>query len=104
MIVALLTTVTISAVASIVTVAPARKPAPMIVTRVGRAVEPVDGEIAVTLGVMGAPGGGGVGSDGDLPSQAAHPIANANSTALRWILFVMASCLLVRKRESAGKT
>ena len=76
--------------ASIVTVAPARNPVPLIITRVGRAVEPVDGEIEVTLGVLGAPGGGGVGSDGDLPSQAEPPIANANSNTFPRVLFVMA--------------
>jgi hypothetical protein len=55
---------------------------------VGRAVEPVDGEIAVSLGALGAAEGSGagpdgVGADGDFPSQAVNPIANANSNTLR---------------------
>jgi hypothetical protein len=70
--VVLLTTATLSAMASTVTVAPARKPVPRIVTAVGRAVEPVDGEIAVTLGAAGGSGVGGAGPDGDLASQAAN--------------------------------
>jgi len=41
-----------------------RNPVPIIVTGVGRAVEPMDGEIAVTLGALGAAGGNGVGLDG----------------------------------------
>jgi len=75
-------------------------------TGIGRAVEPVDGEIPVTLGAAGGSGVGpdGVGPDGDLPSQAANPIANANTNTLRWVLFIMAFSLLIRKRESAVKT
>ena len=97
--------------ASTVTVAPARNPVPLIMTGVGRAVEPVVGEIAVTLGgageiavTLGAAGGSSVGPDGDLPSQALDPIANANSHTLRWALFVMAFSLPIRKRENAVKT
>jgi len=80
-------------------------------TGVGRAVEPTDGEIAVTLGAsdemgvtLGAVGGTSVGSDGDRPSQALDAIANANSNTLRWVLFVMTFSLPVRKRENAVKT
>ena len=65
-----------------------------------RAAEPVDGEIVAT---PGAAGGSGVGSDGDLPSQAVHPTARANSNNLRWVLFVVAFSILIRKRESAVK-
>ena len=89
MIIVLLTTVTLTAMASIVTVAPATNPVPAIMTGVGRTVEPVDGEIAVTLGApgpLGAPGAVGdseVGPDGDRPSQAANPIANAHSNTPR---------------------
>ena len=85
-IVVLLTTVTLTAATSTVTVAPARNPVPLIMTGVGRAVEPVDGEIAVTEGALaaaGGGGGGGVGPEGDCPAQAAHPIANANSNTPR---------------------
>jgi len=78
-----LTTVTLTALTSTVTVAPARNPVPLTVTVVGRAVEPVDGEIAVTLGALGALGGGAVGPDGDRPSQAGNPNANANSNTPR---------------------
>ena len=65
----------------------------MIVTGVGRAVEPVDGEIAVTLGALGAlgaAGDSGVGPDGDRFSHAVNPIANANSNTPSQALFVMA--------------
>jgi hypothetical protein len=55
-------------------------------TRVGRADEPVDGEIAVTVG---AAGGIGVGRDGDWPSQAANPIANVNSNIPRQAIFLI---------------
>ena len=55
-IVVLVTTVTLTATTSTVTVAPATSPVPLIVTGMGRAVEPVDGEIAVTLGALGALG------------------------------------------------
>ena len=74
-------------------------------TCVGRAVEPADGEIAVTLGATGGGGIGsdGVGPDGDLVSQAANPIANANSNTLRWVLVVMAFSLSIRERENAVK-
>ena len=99
-IVVLLTTVTLTAMTSTVTVAPARNPVPLIVTGVGRAVEPVDGEIAVTLGALGAAGDSGVGPDGDRPSQAVNPIANANSNTPRRALFVMAFSLLI---QEAGK-
>jgi hypothetical protein len=72
---------------------------------VGRAVEPADGEIAVTLGAAGGGGIGsdGVGPDGDLVSHAENPIANANSNTLRQVLFVMAFSLPIMKRESAVK-
>ena len=66
----------------------------------GRAVEPLDGGIAVTLG---AAGGSCVGPEGDLSSQALNPIANTNSNTLRWVLFVMAFSLN-RKRENAART
>jgi hypothetical protein len=86
-------------------------PVPLITTGVGRAVEPTEGEIAVTLGAssemgvtLGAVGGTSVGSDGDRPSQALDAIANANSNTLRRVLFVMAFSLLVRKRENTVKT
>jgi hypothetical protein len=88
-IVVLLTTLTVTALTSTVTVAPARNPVPLIVTDVGRAVEPVDGEIAVTLGAMGAAGGSAVGPDGDRPSQAANPIVSANSNTPRRMLVVL---------------
>ena len=52
-------------------------------TGVGRTVEPVDGETAVTVGAIGATGGGGVGADGGCPLHAAHPIANAKSNTPR---------------------
>jgi hypothetical protein len=68
-------------------------------TGVGRAVDPVDGEIAVTVGALGAAGGSGVGPDGDRPSQAANPIANANSNTPRWAIFVMACSLLSKEAE-----
>jgi hypothetical protein len=77
-------------------------------TGVWRAVEPVEGEIAVTVGapgVSGAARGSGVGPDGDRPSHAASPIANVNSTTPRWGLFVMAILSLpIRKRKSAVTT
>jgi hypothetical protein len=88
-IVVLSTTTTFTAMTSSLTVAPRRNPVPLIVTGVGRAVEPVDGEIAVTLGAFGAfgaAGGSRVGPDGERPSHAAHPIANANSNTSRWVL------------------
>ncbi len=85
--VVLLTTVTLTAMIPTVTVAPARNPVPLIMIRVGRTVEPVDGEIAVTLGTLGVPDGAagnrGVGLDGERPSQAPSPIANANSKTPR---------------------
>jgi hypothetical protein len=94
-----------------VTVVLPMNPVPLITTGVGRAVEPTDGEIAVTLSgsgkmavTLGAVGGTSVGSDGDRPSQALDAIANANSNTLRRELFVMAFSLLVRKRENAVKT
>jgi hypothetical protein len=102
-IVVLLTTLTLTALTSTVTVAPARNPVPLIVTDVGRAVEPVDGEIAVTLGAMGAAGGSAVGPDGDRPSQAANPIASVNSHTPRWVVVVMAFSLLFRKRKKRCK-
>jgi hypothetical protein len=58
-------------------------------TGVGRADEPVDGEIADTVGALGAAGGGGVGPDGDRPSQAANPIANVNSNTPRQAIFLI---------------
>ena len=103
MIVVLLTAWTRIAMASTVTIAPGRNPVPLIVTSVGRAVEPVEGEIAVTVGAGGAPGaadGSGVGPDGDLPSQAVSAIANVNSKTPRWVLFVMASFPL---NQESGK-
>jgi hypothetical protein len=90
--VVLLTTLTLTALISTVTVAPTRNPVPLIVTDVGRAVEPVEGEIAVTLGELGALGAAGgiaVGPDGERPSQAADPIARANSNTPRRILVVL---------------
>ena len=106
MIIVLVTTVTLAATALMVTVAPARNPVPLIVTGVGRTVEPVDGEIAVTLSAPGALGTLGAidGPDGDPPSQAAHPIANANSNTPRWVILVMDCSLLYRKRKSAVRT
>jgi hypothetical protein len=89
LIVVLLTTVTLTAMTSTLTVAPATNPVPLIMTGVGRADEPVDGEIAVTVGAMGAAGGGGVGRDGDCPSQAANPIANVNSNTPRQAIFLI---------------
>jgi hypothetical protein len=71
---------------------------------VGRTVEPVDGEIAVTLGAPGAVGDNDVGPDGDRPSQAANPIANAKSNTPRRVLIVMALVLLIRKRKSEART
>ena len=83
-------TMTSSAMASTVTLAPARNPVPLIMTDVGRIVEPIDGEIAVTRGAsreiavtLGAAGGTSVGSDGDRPSQALDAMANANSNTLQ---------------------
>ena len=61
----------------------------MIVTGVGRAVEPVDGEIAVTLGALRPAGESAVGPDGERPSQAANPIASANSDTPLWMLVVL---------------
>jgi hypothetical protein len=52
-------------------------------TGVGRAVDPVVGEMPVTLVALGAEGGSGVGAVRDLPSQAVNPIANAKSKTLR---------------------
>jgi hypothetical protein len=73
-------------------------------TGVERAVEPVDGEIAATVGARGAANNGGVGPDGDdRSSQAANPIAHANSNTPWWVLFVMACSsvsLLSMKRET----
>jgi hypothetical protein len=86
-IVVLLTTVTLTAMTSTVTVAPARNPVPLIVTGVGRTVEPLEGEIAVTLGA--AAGDGGVGPDGDCLSQATNPNANASSNTPRRVLLFM---------------
>ena len=63
----------------------------------------MDGEIAVTLGALGATGGRGVGPDGDRTSQADSPIANVNSNTPRWVLVVMDMCLLFRKRKSAAR-
>jgi hypothetical protein len=88
-IVALLTTLTLTALTSTITVAPARNPVPLIVTCVGRAVEPLDGEIAVTVGGLTAAGGSGVGPDGDWPSQAANPIARMNRQSPAFVLYVM---------------
>jgi hypothetical protein len=89
----LLRTATLTALASTVTVAPARNPVPVIITDVGRTVDPVDGEIAVTLGAPAAPGpgGGSVGPDGDRPSQAADPIANISRNPPRLVYLLMAS-------------
>ena len=85
-IVVLLTTVTLTTAISTLTVAPVTKPVPLITTGVGRAVEPVDGEIAVTVGAVGTVGGGGgVGPDGDRPSQAATALASANSNSPIWM-------------------
>ena len=103
-IVVLLTTTTSSTLASTVTVAPARNPVPLIVTGVVRTVEPVDGEIAVTVGALGTTRGSGVGLTGDCPSQAADPIANANSKTPRWVFVVMVFCLLIRKRKDSART
>jgi hypothetical protein len=89
---------------STVTFAPARNPVPLIVTAMGRAVEPVDGEIAVTLGAVGTAADGGVGPDGDRPSQAATPNANANSHTPRRVLVVTAHSLLTTKRERGAET
>jgi hypothetical protein len=50
-------------------------------TDVGRAVEPVDGEMAVTVGAAAAIDGSGVGSDGDCLSQAEDPVVSANSNS-----------------------
>ena len=98
-IVVLLRTATLTATTSTVTVAPARNPVPLIMTGVGRAVEPVDGEIAVTVGARGAAGGSGVGPDEVCPSQAAHPIATAHSNTLGWVIFVMSCSLLSQEAE-----
>jgi hypothetical protein len=76
------------------------------VTGVGRAVEPVDGEIPLTVGALGAlgtTGGSDVGADGDCPSQAADPITNASRSTRRTVLVVMRFPLLFRKRESASR-
>jgi hypothetical protein len=64
-------------------------------------IEPLEGENAVTLG---AAGDGGVGPDGDRPSQATNPNANANSNTPRRVLLVMALSLLLRKRKSGVET
>jgi hypothetical protein len=100
--VVLLTTLTLTAVTSTVTVAPTRNPVPLIVTDVGRAVEPVDGEIAVTLGelgALGATGGIAVGPDGDRPSQAANPIASDNSNTPRLMLVILVIVFSESKSE-----
>jgi hypothetical protein len=102
-IVVLLTTATFAAMTSTVTVAPARNPVPVMMTGVERAVEPVDGEIAVTVSAVGGAGGSRVGPDGDGASQAAEPIANANSHTPRWVLVVMNCPLLFRKRKSGAR-
>lgn len=99
MIVVLLTTMTRSAMTSIVTAAPARNPVPLIMTGVGRTVEPKDGEIAVTPRALDAAGGCELGPDGDRTSQADSPIANANSNTPRWGLVVMDMSLLSSKRK-----
>jgi hypothetical protein len=104
-IVVLLTTLTLTALTSTVTVAPTRNPVPLIVTDVGRAVEPVDGEIAVTLGelaAMGAAGGSAVGPAGDRPSQAANPIASANSNTPRLMLVILVIVFSESKSERRG--
>jgi hypothetical protein len=88
-IVALLTTLTLTALTSTITVAPARNPVPLIVTCVDRTVEPQDGEIAVTVGALGAAGASGVGADGDRPSQAANPIARTTKQTAAVVLYVM---------------
>jgi hypothetical protein len=80
---------TLTALTSTITVAPARNPVPLIVTCVVRTVEPVDGEIAVTPSALGAAGGSGVGPDGDRPSQAANPIARTTKQIPVFVLYVM---------------
>jgi hypothetical protein len=56
---------------------------------VERAAEPLDGEIAVTVGELGAAGGSGVGPDGDRPSQAANPMARTTKQTPAFVLYVM---------------
>jgi hypothetical protein len=76
-------------------------------TGVGRAVEPVEGEIAVTVGAgaLGAVGGGGVGAEGDCPSQAANPNASANSNTPRWVISGMVGmvCTLLFKEAEKSR-
>jgi len=85
----LLTTVTLKAMTSMVTVAPARNPVPLINTGVGRSVEPVAGEIPVTVGAAAATWNGGVGPDGDATLQAERPAANADTKTPRWVIVVI---------------
>jgi RNA polymerase sigma factor (TIGR02999 family) len=98
-IVVLSTAVTLPAVTSNITLVPARNPLPVIVTVVRRAVEPVDGEIAVTLGAGPA---AGLGPGGDRASHAANPIAKADISTPTCM--VIARLLLSRKREIGAET
>jgi hypothetical protein len=73
-------------------------------TGVGRTLEPVDGEIAVTVGSLGAAGGSGVGPEGDRPSQAGNPIANTSKRSRVCLVFVGVHPICPRKRESLART
>jgi hypothetical protein len=103
-IVVLLSTAILTALTSTVTVAPARNPVPLMMTGVGRAVEPVDGEIAVTVGTLDASGGSGVGLEGDGPSQAGNAIANTSKRSRVCLVFVGVPPVRPRERESLART
>jgi hypothetical protein len=69
-------------------------------TGVGRTLEPVDGKIAVTVGTLGAAGGGGVGAEGDGPSQAGNASANTSKRSRVCLVFVGVPPVSLRKQES----